>query len=486
MAIKNLQIPSGSPKLALELAPKAIEFHGTMGGLDGGRIFDPAKPERSNDHFYSVPNGVLGGGLDALQSHKDYFTALAAANVTDEERKTLLQDAHNDILGATKHGTRTAVMGDPRLAMDRDNNPYHALASARIEEINNFVWAFPGFMQYYATEVTLAPDEQPFLINETMQEISVTWIGEDGTPVRQRVIRPQARTPVPLYVLSTAAVRYKTFDVYRGDVRERTTKVIDIARDLKIKLDLLLFGLMNLPQSSGGCFGPFSYENTAADPELRIWQPHSGIDVTQLPTTNDLDLTATPGSATNPTPVQLSAFGINIIPVILDYANRWGDIFDGGALVPTGEILVPAADISNIAYAFLPVANGLEQRIQEEINRLGYFGVNYLGKNWYFIPSLFIQRGTCYPRFNKKPGVIYSKPALDREWVEVNIPENWEERYMRKVVGALFPAQHRIRTLRIKYATQSGSSSLVSFPAWQTAVIQGGANTEKEPYPTIS
>ncbi len=485
MAIKNLQIPQGAPKMSLELAPKALEFHGQFGGLAGGRVYDPEKREPSNDHLYSIPNGILGGGLDAFETRKDYFQQLAAAAVTPEERNALLQDAHNEILGLTRNGNQTAIVGDPRLAADRENHPYHALAAARIEEVNNWVWAFPGFMQFYATDITLAPDEQPYIVNETMQEISVTWIGEDGTPVRQRVIRPQARTPIPLYVLSTTAVRYKTFDVYRGDVRERTTKVIDIARDLKIKLDLLLFGLMNLPQSSGGCFGPFSYEQAASDPELRIYQPHSGIDTTQLPTTNDLDLTQTPGSATNPTPVQLSSFGINIIPVILDYANRWGDIFDGGALVPTGEILVPAADIANIAYAFLPVANALEQRIQEEINRLGYFGVNYLGRNWHFIPSLFIQRGTCYPRFNKKPGIIYSKPALDREWVETNIPENWEERYMRRVVGAIFPAQHRIRTLRIKYASFSTSSSSVSFPAWQTAVIQGGAQTYEEPYPTI-
>ena len=471
--------------MTMALVPDALKFHGHA--MAGGRTYDPAKLDKyRGEHLYSIPNGIQGDGLDAWQAHNDYFQLRASATITEEEKSALMRDAWAEEKSLVGGGRGFVEFGDPALAVNRDRHPRHLLASVRAEEVNNFVWAFPGFMQYYANEITLAPDEQPYIVNETLQEIAVTWIGEDGTPVRQRVIRPQARTPVPLYVLSTQAVRYKTFDVYRGDVRERTTKTIDIARDLKIKLDLLLFGLMNLPQSQGGCYGLFSYEQAASDPELRIYQPHSGIDTTQLPQTNDLDLTQTPGSSANPTPVQLTQFGIDIIPVILDYCNRWGDIFDGGSLIPTGEILVPAADISAIAYAFLPVANALEQRIQEEINRLGYFGVNYLGKNWYFIPSLFIGRGTCYPRFNKKPGIIYSKPALDREWVEVNVPENWEERSMRKVVGAVFPAQHRIRTLRIKYSSYSTSSSSVTFPAWQSAIVQGGANTFKEPYPTIS
>lgn len=472
------QLQIQSKEMTLENAPHALAFHGMA-----GRTFDPTRK--------AVPIGDIGtsgvkGGLDAFEEHTKYWKALAAANPTDEERTELYRKSLDQTLAVTKNGRFGCWAGDPAYSNDPEHNPLHTLAGARIEMINNFVWAYPGIMSWFTTEVTLAADEQPFIVNETSQETAVTWIGEDGTPVRQRVIRPQARTPLPLYLLSSTAVRYKTFDVYRGDVRERTTSTINIARDVKIKLDLLLFGLMNLAQSAGGCFGAFSYENSSSNTELRIWQPHSGIDTTQLPTTNDLDLTQTPGSAMNPTPVQLSGFGINIIPVILDYANRWSDIFDGGALVPTGEILVPAADIANIAYAFLPVANALEQRIQEEINRLGYFSVNYLGRNWTFVPSLFIQRGTCYPRFNKQPGITYSKPALDREWVEVNIPENWEERYMRKVVGAVFPAQHRIRTLRIKYATFQTSSSSVSFPAWQGTVIQGGSQTAQEPYPTIT
>ena len=126
MAIKNLQIPQGAPKMSLELAPKALEFHGQFGGLAGGRVYDPEKREPSNDHLYSIPNGIMGGGLDAFETRKDYFQQLAAAAVTPEERNALLQDARNEILGLTRNGNQTAIVGDPRLAADRENHPYHA------------------------------------------------------------------------------------------------------------------------------------------------------------------------------------------------------------------------------------------------------------------------------------------------------------------------------------------------------------------------
>jgi hypothetical protein len=286
----------------------------------------------------------------------------------------------------------------------------------------------------------------------------VTYIGEDGSPLRNMPIRPNSKYPIALRFVSSKTERYKTMDVYRGDVAALTRATFNIARDIDISLDLTHFRLYNDTAQNGGCFGAFSYEQGNADPTTRLWVPHSSLVTSHFPTTNDYDLTQAPGSASNPMSASTAHLDIPVLQAIMDYCNRWPDLFEGGALVPTGEILTPASDIIKIAEKFTPTANAAEQKMQEEINANGYMEVNYMGRRWKFIPNFFIQPGTCYPRFNQVPGMSFNKAGLDREILNTNLAENWEERSMRKVLGMAIPAQRRRRALRIKYAS-TGSSS---------------------------
>ena len=463
-----------------------------------GRRYDPSAPS-----IFDSTTGMRRHSVDSNTANLEYIKALASAPDTEENREAaakLIRDAYDECVVNPKR-----AWGDPAEAT---TSKMHALAAARIEFVNNFVWAKPNFMSWYFQDISLAPDEEPYVVNETMNESAVTFIGEDGTPDREHFVRPQSRTAIPLFFLNTKTARYKTLDLYRGNVAERTLVTLDLARDMAIKKDLTYFGLMNQPLANGGCYGAFSYEQGRSAPQSRIYVPHSGLQTSSLPQTNDWDMTQTSNTITNPLaaytpptgwstlpgwPYALTGFGLPVLLAIKHYANLWGDLFDGGPLIPTGEVMVYPADIINIALQFLPVANANEQKVQEQITEQGYFGISYMGINWKFIPNMFIGPGTCYPRFSKLPGIAYSKPNLDREWVNVNVPENWEERSMRQVIGAALISQHRIRTMRIKYANISGSSSDYELLQQQadefpTNAFPGAnpANTFTESYPQLT
>ena len=268
-------------------------------------------------------------------------------------------------------------------------------------------------------------------------------------------------------------VRYKTLDVYRGRVDDMTKKTIDISRDFRFKLDTRARDLLTSAVASGGCFGAFSYEQVNANKALRIYVPHSGIVTAHLPTTNDITNapSGTVPNATSPAPARTglqfyddstkSAVQVGFRPAVLqaatDYADRWGDALPGGGrLQPTGDVLVPASDIYNMArYMNLAQINTYQVQMQKDVEQNGYTQLNVLGRQWRFIPDVTIASGTCYPIFNLKPGRVFWKPFMDQEFVETNQSENWERRWQRKCWGCYTVSQYRPRALRIEYLTTS-------------------------------
>jgi hypothetical protein len=329
-----------------------------------------------------------------------------------------------------------------------------ALNELRVEAVGNYIFSDSNFMNMFFDVDTLGDSDEPAYTNDTMQEISIGLMGEDGTPEMVRVVKPEARTTVGLHFISSRVVRYKTLDVYKGRVADIATKTFDIAQDLGFQLDRQHYNLLTQSVANGGAYGPFSTEQGRANTATRIYLPHTGIVTGHLPATNDYDMTATANSATNPTPDLIGAFGIEILKAVVDYADKWANVVPdaGGArLVPTGEIIVPASDIIAIANTWAPSQNVASQRIQEEINANGYTSFQYLGRTWRFIGDVTIPSGTCYPRFNMVPGKSYMKPGFDREFVETNEPQNTEKRWQRKVYGAVVISQHRPRGMRIKY-----------------------------------
>ena len=120
---------------------------------------------------------------------------------------------------------------------DKTGNLQRALNAERVIAVGNFIAAESTFKSMYFEEVSLKADEQPYVENETENEIRVTDLGEDGKPDQVRVVMPQTRINIGLYFLTSEIVKYKTVDVYKGDVSAATTKTLDIARDVRFRLD---------------------------------------------------------------------------------------------------------------------------------------------------------------------------------------------------------------------------------------------------------
>jgi hypothetical protein len=336
-----------------------------------------------------------------------------------------------------------------------------ALNAIRVEQVSNYISAESTFMSMFFEQVSLAPDEEPKVTNDTTQEIRVTAMGEDGHPDRIRIVKPQSKIDIGLQFLMSDKVSYKILDLYRGRVDGVATKTFNIADNMRFKVDRSCFNVLNKAASAGGAYGAFSLEQGRARKEQRIYLAHSGIVTSHLPTTNDIvqGAQAGPVAGTRFTVRYYDAISSNltglrpaVLLAIIDYADSWANVLPGGGrLVPTGEIIVPSSDIINIALTMVPTNNTTESRIQEDVNRDGYTSIQYLGRTWKFIADVTIPPGTCYPRFNMLPGRVYFKPNMDKEFVETDEGQNEETRWQRKVWGAYIICQYRPRTIRIKY-----------------------------------
>lgn len=354
---------------------------------------------------------------------------------------------------------------------DKTGKLQRELSAARIEQTQNFIASESNFRSMFFETISLGPEDQATIINNTRNEMRISEMGDDGTPEKVRVTTPQEVTTVGVRLIASDIVRVKTLDLYRGDVSSSARATINTARDLRIKIDRLHYNLLNAALASGGCYGAFSYEQARTNKATRIYVNHSVIDTSHLPTTN-LIVNGTAAGGTGGTrftvryydPVKDSAgsatsytgFRQAVLLAIIDYAASWGDLLpdagdSGTRLVPTGEIIVPSSDVINIALTMMPVTNMTSTDIQNQIAMNGYFSLNLLGMNWRFIPDVTIPAGTCYPRFNLMPGISFEKPNWHREFVKTDDIENYEERWQRATYSATILSQRRPRAMKITY-----------------------------------
>lgn len=337
----------------------------------------------------------------------------------------------------------------------KDSEAMQSLNRLRIEQVGNFIAVESMWGSAFFVIETLGEDEEPAVWNEAQHEVRVGHIGEDGRPDEVKILRETAKYTIALRLIASDVIKYKIRDLYRGQIAELAQKTIDISRDLTFKLDREHFNLLNASVANGGCFGAFSFENSRTNKARRIYLPHSGIKTVHLPPTNDYDMTGNALTSTNPARVgNTTYFGIKVLQAVVDYCDRWGNVLPGGGrLQPTGEIIVPASDISAIAADATPTSDTpSEEVIQQQVNQNGYTSLTYLGRTWKFIGDLTIDKGTCYPRFNLLPGTSFRKPSWDSEDVETNKRENWEKRWMQKCYAAHIISQRRPRAMRIKFA----------------------------------
>lgn len=425
--------------LLLKLANRGLSLNG-----------DPNRGyfESERGSLYQDPTASHVVDIDV--ANREFLRTLATAptdispNPSDPEDVRAAKASTMELLKSALRGNEKAL---------------RSLNAIRTEQVDNFVKAQSSYMSFFDI-VTLKDNEQPWVQNETQNEIRVGYIGENGSPRLQKIEKAQDQYSIALRIISSAKVGYRTQDIYNGQIGTIAQRTFDIAFDVAQKVDSECFGLMTAALSKGGAFGAFAFTET--NKANRIYVPNSYLRSEHLPSTNDITvykrnsdgnyINSSGAVTTTPSEyVIVGRFGIEVIQEILGYTTSWGNIFSDGPLVPTGEIIVPASDIKTIMYQMAYAANSNSSDLQEQVNKTGFFGFRYMNVDWKFIPDLTIPVGTCFPKFNKSAGRVFLKPSQDEEFVKTDNERHWETRSQQKVFGACIINQKRMNLLRLKY-----------------------------------
>jgi len=322
-------------------------------------------------------------------------------------------------------------------ARNRDAEAITELNALRSTTIDLYVRATSNFATSFFEEVTLQPNEQAVYIHTFRNQVNVRYIGQDGDARQVKAVKAQKQVFVDMRELTTDDVVYPIRDINLGtDVNAAAQATVDLSYDLANKVDV---DAKTLVDASIG-----SFVTTGAKLN-RTWIPNDRIITGNLPTTNLITLSDN-GTGAN----QSNKFRLNVIRAIMQYCNTWGNIF-GGPLKPTGTILVPAIDATDLAFEILPTGNTFNAVAQAVLQ--DYMQFDYMGYRWTMVPDVTIAQGACYPVLNRKLGDHYTKPSMDEEFVETDRRKNIETRAQMKVHNFAVPEPWRVGAMRVVYSS---------------------------------
>lgn len=317
------------------------------------------------------------------------------------------------------------------------------LANARIETVNNFIWGSSNALQFF-TEVDLATGDTPWIENTTNHEIRVDYIGQDGRAKKTQTVAENEQADVQLHTLSTEELEYYVMDIYRGDVKTPQLANVDLAFDLMMKVDVILWG--HIDSRILAPSATFNYTNSSK--ALRHFNPHSSIKVANLPTTN---LLIPAGNSTT------TKWRKACMDLVLNYVASWGsNAFKDGPLTPVSVIL-PSKHLMGFLDEIQSFTEAQPNSKVEEIMQTGFI-LTYGGVRWNFIgdSTLDPARGRAYVRMNKPIGTFFTKKSHDKVLVDNSIEmqkENKESVVMTKVIGAGLPSQYMLNIVAVQYKT---------------------------------
>jgi hypothetical protein len=316
------------------------------------------------------------------------------------------------------------------------------LNALRSTTIDLYVRAMSNFTAFFKT-VPLQPNEQVAFIHTFRNPVSVRYIGQDGSPRTAKAVKAQKQLFIDMRELHSDEVEYAVRDINLGtDVAAAAQATVDIGWDMANKVDLEAFTLLTAGRSTvgQGIYGPF---NLTGAPLSRTWIPNARILPPNLPDTNDLALAD--NSATGAT----SRFRMDVIRAIMHYCNRWANVW-GAPIRPTGLVLVPSLDATDLALEVTPTSLIFPNQVAEGLLQ-NYTRFEYMGVTWTLVPDVTLTPGTCFPVLDKPVGEMYLKPAFDEEFVETNRKKNLETRSQMKVINFAVPEPWRVNALRVTY-----------------------------------
>jgi len=321
-----------------------------------------------------------------------------------------------------------------------ENDPVtrNQLCALRTEQFTNYISASQNIIPFFFDIVNLKDDEMPIAQNLTPeQRNTVSYIGEDGSPKTLKISRDDVEVPIYMRWLATKEVRYKKIDLYRGNIVDAALSTINLAYDMANQEEVLAWTLIQT------AFKPFVFTGKRATHSYVLGNPR--VIKANLPTTNDVIVPT--GSGSNAT-----KFGYRVLKAISRYASLWGAV-SPQPFLPTGRILIPAVDASDIADEIVP-AGFTNNPVADQLLTMGWMRINYLGPDWILIPDATLASGTCYPEFNKKIGRIFNKPGLAVERIRSDYEtdkKNEELRYMKKPFGTYYNEVDRLHIARFTY-----------------------------------
>lgn len=397
--------------------------------------------------------------VDELQNRWRYF-----ARRSKSLCGTILVDGKPQSAGAVLSGffeRLASGINDPETIRQRnefmdkvakgDTAARQQFCALRLEVYSNYLYAQMEWINWYFQVVELAEDERPMVQNTYQKEVKCYYVGQDGRPKSQKVFKDDTELPLPLRVLATPIMRYKTIDLYRGNIVDQAVKSLTLSRDLAIKMEYEAKKLLD-----DGAFGPFTFTGPRAN-----WPyvANSYINTDNLPTTNDVAVTNANGF-----------FDWAVLDEVIDYAARFNGVLAEESQMefkPTGRIRVPSKHVrwfgtivnGESAGSYTPAAP-LANKPEEEILEKGWISVNYKGIRWVFVPDATLDpdENICYPEFTIKGGRVFRKPSMDREFIRTGEQDsalfsaNEEERGMKTVFSAYFNSARRIYFARFDYS----------------------------------
>lgn len=317
------------------------------------------------------------------------------------------------------------------------------LAAMRIETVDNFVTATSNALTFIDT-VDLAADEEPWIDTKTRQFIKVDYIGQDGRPKKTQASIENERTRVDLFTISTEEFEYYVFDIYKGDVRTPQLASVDMAYDLMMAIDGILW-----PYIEARILAPGAEFNFSTGPKSsRVLVPHSRINVKNLPKTN---LLVPAGNTTT------SHWRKACMDMVLRYVAAWGtNTFRDGPLIPV-TVFLPSKDVMGFLDEIESFTEANPNSKVEEIMATGFVLI-YGGVRWQFVGDVTLDpdKGRAFVKMNKGVGTFFTKKAGDKVIVDNSVEmqkNNKESVTMTHIIGSAFPSSKQLNIAAVQYKT---------------------------------
>jgi hypothetical protein len=385
-------------------------------------------------------------GLDATRSSRRGLAESFEAALADETPGVM---AFNGAQVPVAEVMEAGRLGDVKAL--------RALQALRMENVELFVKATSNFLMFFEP-VTLKDNEQPVMIHAYKNPTNVRYTGEDGGARTVKAVKAQKQVFPPLRALTSARVGYQIRDINQGtDIAAAADATVNVAWDLMNKEDEELFNLLNGGTINGTAYGNGCYAafNTGSAKLDKTFIPHARIATANLPTTN-LITNANVFDLVNgvPTGAVYNRFRLGVIRAIMTYCASWGNIF-GGPLMPTGAILIPSSEVTQITNEIQPTGTFYNEVASQILNSYTMF--EYMGVNWTLVGDPTLPPGACYPVLNRKVGQVFHKPSWDEEFVTTDREKNWEEKLAQKVFAAAIWEPWRVNALKVVYSSVAGA-----------------------------